>query len=172
MINAPLYPQAWNVWLVAVAGQEQSSDVQGFRNDTIAFLSRWIGATVPGASDFVLLDNITTPTFARREQLDKIPMLPPGPYTLAAVRFWYDGSQRAVIWPADTSAMVTEVHQPDTAIPPPKSALDKLAAVVKPIGDTAKTVAIGLVVGAALILLAVYVSKRPVTVRYLPAGDG
>ena len=114
MNGAPLYPQAYQRWQIALAGEPVAQSY--IHQDTQSKLYMWLDKFSRGNSDQVHV----VETFAggphataRREQQDPMPRLPAGPTYTANVSWWYDGDDQIMPWPADDDAMLLTVYEPE-----------------------------------------------------------
>lgn len=161
MQTAPLYPNAWNVWRIAVSGPPKSDPgSQMLHLDTLSrvqkWLIHWLGdvGTLLDTQDAVRLKDAAPSGHAvrRREELDTIPRLPAGETHEVTAVFFYTGEQESITWPADDKAMLLAVYPPDTTTAAPETLPGK-------VGDLAakglsKVQTLGIVVGVTALLIA------------------
>lgn len=164
--TAPLYPQAWNEWRIALSGPATSDPGSQILNlDTLSRVTAWLEHNVHDVGEVRLLEATTAPTVRRREDLDEIPMLPPGDYHEAIAFWWYDGTQRAIVWPATDRAMLLSVQEPDRVEPAPEGLLDRAAGTLDRARKKTQTFALTLGIAALLIAGAVAVGSRAMSRR-------
>lgn len=122
MNTAPLYPKAWQIWVIAFTGQPTATNERLQHLSTQTRAERWLARVSRSEAPKVELLDALPPgaqTVRRREQMDVIPTLPAGEQVFSVpVRWYYSGSDAAVIWPADREAMLLSVHEPDRSPAP------------------------------------------------------
>lgn len=165
MQTAPLYPQAWNRWQLTLTGPPRSDPgAKALRVDDESRVTRWLIHWLGDLDEVRFYEKLDGKSMRRREDLDIIPILPPGETHELSVGFWYDGDQQSIAWPADDEIMLTRIVEPDRESKAPETWYEKVGEAAgegaKSAGDELKSLVLTLGIAAVLIAVAASVTSR------------